>query len=117
MTLVFEPHRAKSLIVKEITDYQIQVLLLLHLGCTANNTEGANFKCWFEDMLGKKVDYPLRKDTLGNLVGVGLLEERNQNRHGVCSYKLAIKGSEVLNLLKDVRKAPNIKRLAKLAIS
>jgi hypothetical protein len=115
--VVFDPHRSKSLIIKEISDYQIQVLLLLQLGCKAFTTEGSGFKAWLEDMSGKKIDFALRRDTLGNLYGLGLLEHALDNRRVVFPYKLSHKGLEIINLLKDTRKAPNIKRVIKVPLT
>jgi hypothetical protein len=115
--MVFDPHRPTRLIVEKISDYQIQVLLLLQLGCIGLTTEGKGFKAWFEDMNGKKVDFSLRKDTLGNLYGLGLLRNAQPNRHGVFPYKLSHKGLEVLNKLTDARKAPNIKRVVQVPLT
>jgi hypothetical protein len=115
--MVFDPHRPTRLVVEDISDYQIQVLLLLQLGCIGLTTEGKGFKAWLEDMTGKKADFSLRKDTFNNLYGLGLLRHAQDYRVNVFAYKLSHKGLEVLNKLTDVRKAPNIKRVVQVPLT
>lgn len=114
--MVFDPLRSKHQIVRDITDYQIQVLMLLHLGCTLLCTEGSSYRVWLEDPTRQKVSFTLRKDTVNNLHGLGLLAHKPDTRFSVFAYSLSQKGTDILTMLKDDRKRPNELKLSKVRI-
>lgn len=104
--MFIDPYRSKYDLARELSDYQIKVLLLLQMGCRVITTEGAGFKVWLENMANNKIDFRLRKDTLNTLYGWGLLKETldRKNRYGVYPYELTKKGWEVLNIVPDTKR-------------
>lgn len=86
--------------VAGVTNYQMQVLLLLSQGCKIVTSEGSSYRSWLVDRLGGKVGFLIYNPTVNTLYKLGFLvsyESPNDNS-SLSRYILSDKGSRFLNL-------------------
>lgn len=93
-----------SELADKVTDYQVELLLLLDKGFDIVTNEGSGFRCWLE-MEIETVDYAVRKDSANSLLELLLMKPVDEDRRGHFRYHIADKGKLVLERI-DVRK-PN----------
>ena len=91
-----------SELAKKVTDYQVELLLLMDKGFDIVTNEGSGFRCWLE-MEKDDVNYAVRKDSANSLLELLLMKSVDDSRRGHFRYQLSDKGKMVLEMI-DVRK-------------
>lgn len=87
--------------VKKVTDYQVELLLLMDVGYDLLTNEGANFSCWLE-IEQQPVNFAVRTDSCNVLHELGLMKSIDESRSGHFRYQLTDKAKMVLENI-DVR--------------
>lgn len=86
----------------KVTDYQVEVMLLMDVGYDLLTNEGSNFSCWLE-IEQQPVNFAVRKDSSNVLHELGLMKSIDETRRGHFRYQLTDKAKMVLEQI-DVRK-------------
>lgn len=86
---------------KELTDYQLLLLVYLSKGYHIVTNEGANFRAWmqYKDVVCKEIK--VSKDTGDKLFALGLIKDFVPQRRGIFKYTLSEKGQKLLNMIDD----------------
>lgn len=90
-----------SELAKKVTDYQVELLLLMDVGYDLLTNEGSNFSCWLE-IENQSVNVAVRKDSSNVLHELGLMKSVDDPRRGHFRYRLTDKAKMVLENI-DVR--------------
>lgn len=92
-------------LIRKLSDYQVQLLLLLKAGCRAVTNEGVNYRCWLE-FKDSALPFRLRKDTLQHFYDLGLLTPIDDPlyRPGTYCYGLSAKGLQIAYAIPDARR-------------
>lgn len=91
-----------SELASKVTDYQVELLLLMDKGFDIVTNEGSGFRCWLE-MERDSVDYAVRKDSANGVLELLLMKSVDEERRGHFRYQISDKGKTVLEHI-DVRK-------------
>ena len=91
----------------KVTDYQVELLLLLDKGFEIVTNEGSDFRCWLV-MEKETVKYAVRKDSADGLLANYLMKSVDESRRAHFRYQISDKGKTVLERI-DVRKSSRMR--------
>lgn len=93
---------------KNVTDYQLSLLICLQEGSDIVTNEGAYFRAWLETdgVENKKVS--VRKDVADNMLSIGLIESKDGRSSRLFYYGLSKKAKELLPMI-DAHRLMRIK--------